>query len=415
MIETNLKNNELNLKKKILKLDEKVIFGLFNDLDIALPTVDISKENLSDILIQKMKAKNKIENLEVVLKYLELYPVIESFSKDSLIEILGRKLRKNITSKSNKEETLMYLKQVIFEGSINSEYLERKIQIYSVVSKVKKVAKKDELVYLTKCLWDDMEDNIDKEKIIQKMITELERGKYPPDKIEGILDQIKDGHRKAKSENINGMVEERRTLENRLLSIENLLKKQEQQIVETNKLMCEMRNFFVLNNNQMISDLENKFNLNNTEKLIFALRKESLNLKSLNQESFGSIMENLNQENILDIDLLRDGLAIVIVDYLMKLTKEMDWKISLDLFYKVLSEEVSGIKGSISTIVEIPKVREKVCRRMGIATEKFDSLLLKCFDVQWVNLEVGTPIGETDISWLDTGKNRFYYMKLLRK
>lgn len=415
MIETDLKNNELNLKTKILKLNEEVIAELFNDLDINLPGVDVSKENLSEILIQSMKAKDKIENLEVVLKYREFYPIIKSFSKDFLIEVLPQKLRKNVTSKSNKEEVLIYLKQAIIEGSINSEYLERKINIYSVASKVKKITRKDELAYLTKYLWDDMEKNIDKEKIIQRITTELEYGNYPPDRVEGILDQIKDGHRKAKSENINGMVEEIRTLENRLLSIENLLKKQEQQIVETNKLMCDMKNFVVLNNNQMKSDFENKFNLNNTEKLIFALRKESLNLKSLNQESFGSIMENLNQENILDIDLLRDGLAIVIVDYLMKLTKEMDWKISLDLFYKVLSEEVSEIKGSISTIVEIPKVREKVCRRMGIATEKFDSLLLKCFDVQWVNLEVGTPIGETDVAWLDTGKNRFYYVKLLRK
>ncbi|KKH45438.1 hypothetical protein [Methanosarcina sp. 1.H.A.2.2] len=415
MIETDLKNNELNLKKKILRLNEEVIAELFNDLDITLPEVDVSKENLSELLIQSMKAKDKVGNLEVVLKYREFYPIIESFSKDFLIEVLPKKLRNNVTSKSNKEEVLIYLKQAIIEGFINSEYLERKIKIYSVASKVKKVTKKDELAYLTKYLWDDMEENIDKEKIIQRITTELEYGNYPPDRVEGILDQMKKGQRKSKSENINGLAEEIRTLESRFLSIEKLLKKQEQQIVETNKLISEMRNFFVLNNNQMKSDLENKFNLNNTEKLIFALRKESLNLKSLNQESFGSIVENLNQENILDIDLLRDGLAIVIVDYLMKLTKEMDWKISLDLFYKVLSEEVSEIKGSISTIVEIPKVREKVCRRMGIATEKFDSLLLKCFDVQWVNLEVGTPIGETDIAWLDTGKNRFYYMKLLRK
>ncbi len=99
----------------------------------------------------------------------------------------------------------------------------------------------------------------------------------------------------------------------------------------------------------------------------------------------------------------------------MKLTKEMEWDINLYSFYRILSEEVIAQEGSANFSVKIPMVRDLVCKRMNLEPKKFDSLLLDCREKSWVLLEVGTPIGETDAGWLDTGKNRFYYVKLLRK
>lgn len=418
MVEISIENGRTELKNKLLELKEKLIIGLYSDLGLSLPEQNSSKENLADFFIQGIKTKNRVNGFDNLQKYLEFYPEFDSFSKDFLKSILPLALRKNIKSKSSKEEARRYLTTLVLDGSIDVEKLGEKTRIYSVVSKIRKI-KNDELTYLANSLWDNVEENIERDEIIKKVTTELEFGNYAPEKIEEILSRNKYSQKKAKVENTSILIGEIKLLENSLLSIEKLLKKQDQQISDINYSLKRISDNINYNQNKMLSALENlknTSNLQNTENLLLALRKESLNLISLEQRSFDSIKESIKKTGVSDINLLRDGLSIVVIDYLMKITKEIDWEISLDLFYKILSEEVNGlIKGSMSTIAEIPQVREKVCRRMGIKAEKFDSLLLKCFDIQWVNLEVGTPIGEEDVAWLDTGKNRFYYVKLLRK
>ena len=99
----------------------------------------------------------------------------------------------------------------------------------------------------------------------------------------------------------------------------------------------------------------------------------------------------------------------------MKLTKEMEWNINLDDFYRILSEETKSLVGSMTSSVKIPLIRDAVCKRIEIEPKKFDSLLLKCREKEWLLLEVGTPIGETNVKWLDTGRNRYYYLKLKRR
>lgn len=419
MVELSIKNNEAEFKKKILEFDEKFITGLYRDLGFSFPEQSNSIEYLADFLILNLKAKNRIVDFCDILKYFEFYSEIESFSKEHLIAILPLKLRKDIKSKSSREDSLRYLTKLVLEGSINIEQLDRKTRIYSVVSKIKKINKKDELACLANGLWDNVEENIGKDQILKRVTTELEFGNYSPEKVEEILNRNKDSQKKAKVENTNVLIGKIKLLEDRFLSIEKLLKKQDQQISDINHSLKKISDNIDSNQDKTLSILESfkrMSNLGNAENLLLALRKESLNLISLEQGSFDSIKESLKKTDVSDIILLRDGLSIIVIDYLMKMTKEIDWEVSLDLFYRILSEEVSGIiKGSMSTIVEIPQVRDKVCKRMGIKAEKFDHLLLKCFDIQWVNLEVGTPIGEIDVSWLDTGKNRFYYVKLLRK
>lgn len=428
MVELSVEDNRTNLKNKLLELGEKLIVGLCSDLCVSLPEHISSKEALADFFIQDLMTKNQINSFDNLQKYLEFYPEIDSFSKDFIKSILPLGLRKNIKSKLSKEEARQYLTTLVLDKSIDVDKLGEKTRVYSVVSKIRKI-KNNELTYLANGLWDNVEENMERDEIIKKITTELEFKKYAPEKVEEILNRNKDSQKKVKSknasvlkakvENTSILIEEIKLLKNCLLSIEKLLKKQDQQISDINYSLKRINDNINSNQDKMLSTLENlknMSNLENTENLLLALRKESLSRMPLEQRSFDLIKESIKKTDISDINLLRDGLSVVVIDYLMKMTKEIDWEISLDLFYKILSEEFYRlIKGSMSTIAEIPQVREKVCKRMGIKAEKFDSLLLKCFDIQWVNLEVGTPIGETDVAWLDTGKNRFYYVKLLRK
>lgn len=407
-------------KKKLLELDEQTVVGIYGDMGLAPPTETVSKEELVEGLIQKLDAKGKNQEIDRIVKYFDYYPIINSFSKKDIITFIPKGMQNNIKSK-NKGYVLDYLKKFVFNGTINLEILGRKTKNYEIVSKVKKIINEEELAYLANCLWGDVEKNIGREEIVKRINTGLEHGELLPEKIEELLRQTKNRSIKARSQRAGlqkvggGKIE---PFEQRLSSIEGILKKQERQISELDRSLKKIIDLFDSNLKQIKSCpeyFENKFVVQNSDNLLWALRKESLDLTVLKEGSFDSIKEKLKRENISDIDLLRDGLAVVVMDYLMKLTKEIDWDVSLDQFYRILSEEIFELKGTVNTIAEIPPVRDRVCRRMGISAGKFDSFLLDCFENNWVRLEVGTPIGKTDVEWLDTGKNRFYYVKLIRK
>lgn len=129
MVEISIENGRTELKNKLLELKEKLIIGLYSDLGLSLPEQNSSKENLADFFIQGIKTKNRVNGFDNLQKYLEFYPEFDSFSKDFLKSILPLALRKNIKSKSSKEEARRYLTTLVLDGSIDVEKLGEKTRI----------------------------------------------------------------------------------------------------------------------------------------------------------------------------------------------------------------------------------------------------------------------------------------------
>lgn len=411
-------DREIDLKKKIVALDDKSISQLAQDLGINIQKDYPSKELLSEDIIQEASEKNQLEKLHLTLKFLEAYPKVDTVQKDLLVRFFPPKLRKEITSKTSKEELISLLKDSVINKSLSIEQLNNKSSIYAVISKVKKVNKDKELVSLSRCIWGITDENVKKDEIIKRIASELERNELQAEKIEKCLENIKIQTQNNKPKSTNEAINEARSLNAKVLEMENRIKLCENSISELN-ISIKKLIYTVESNNQYVrsffENVDKNVHIDDTEKLISELRKEDLNLISFKKNSFNALLESLRKQNISDMDLLKNGLAVVIIDYLMKVTKEIEWDVSLDAFYKILSKEVLMLKNSVDTVVEIPIVREQVCTRMNIQRQKFDSLLKECWENNWVNLEVGTPIGETDAGWLDTGKNRFYYLKLVKK
>ncbi|MBP1908599.1 hypothetical protein [Methanolobus bombayensis] len=131
--------------------------------------------------------------------------------------------------------------------------------------------------------------------------------------------------------------------------------------------------------------------------------------------SFDELLQALQDENIKDMSLLRDGLSIMILHYLAGVTKEIEWDVNLDQFYRILSEEVGKLGELTSSSIEIQKIFKPVRDRLNITEIKFDDLLVKCYGKDWVRLEVGTSIFDKDTKLVISGNNKYRYIKLLKK
>ena len=413
-----------NFQERLIQCGRKFIIEIYNAIGINLPDESLSDYILAEELVNKITVDtNKVEYLELISKFLDIYTELEFIPKNYLFDLIPLKGRGGITSKTSKEDLIHHVIKLILQKRINVEDFKKSMKNASVISKIKKIRNVDAVFVLASKLGEDVDNKSDKEKLIKKIYTGLKSGKYHPEDVEKHLGDKKSEKGKT-SGKTDKLVKEVETINNRVLSIEKELQIQKGMINKINSNIIEISNSINQNSNIIHSfhnyiklyfdKKEADLNIGRTEKLITALRKEELNVTAINPNLFDSLKISLNNNNIADFDILRDGLAVMTMDYLMKLSNEIDWKISLDLFYRILYEETIKLVGSANNTVKIPLIRNSVTKRMNLQSGKFDSLLLNCREKGWVLLEVGTPIGETDVDWLDTGKNRFYYLKLLK-
>lgn len=408
---------KVDLQKKLLQLDRPSIIEVYKDLKINFIDEKASDEALAEQLLRNIEP-SKIEELKLLLNYyLDLHPEIKSLKKEYLLELIPIEKRGRI---EKKEDCISHIKYLIHHKEINIEELKKKIANKKVLSKINQKYKNlDDLVSFGNNIGEKVDGTMNKADLFKRIKSGLEIGKYPSELLEKYLGGAKtEGKKPKSSKDTDELLKQIESLKTHILSIEEEVKSQKNALLNFNNNI-EKTQELIRSNSSLIKSyfdkIEGNFNIDRTEKLIVALRRENLNVTKVNSQLFDSLKNSLKKDNISDIDILRDGLAVMIMDYLMKLTKEMEWDINLYSFYRILSEEVIAQEGSANFSVKIPMVRNLVCKRMNLEPKKFDSLLLDCREKSWVLLEVGTPIGETDAGWLDTGKNRFYYVKLLRK
>lgn len=419
------KSKKIDFQKRLIQCGRKFIIETYNDIGINPPDESLSDYILAEELVNSIINDNtKIEYIELISKFIDISSELESIPKNYLFDSIPLKGREKTTIKTPKADLIHHIRKLILRDIINIEDFKKTIENASVISRVKKIRDVDAIIVLASKLGEDVDNQSDKEKLVKKIYFGLKSGKYHPEDVEKYLSSKKSKKGKS-SGKTDKLVKEVETINARVLSIEKELQIQKSMINKIDAKIIEIANSINQNTNVMHSyynyiksyfnEKEADLNIARTEKLITALRKEKLNVTTINPNLFDSLKISLNNNNIADFDILRDGLAVMTMDYIMKLTDEVDWKISLDLFYRILYEETIKLVGSANYTVKIPLIRNSVTERMNLPTEKFDSLLLECREKDWVLLEVGTPIGETDAGWLDTGKNRFYYLKLLKK
>lgn len=408
---------KVDLQKNLLQFGRTSIIEAYKDLKINLGDEKISDEILAQQLIKNIELdKTKIEEFKLYLGYLHLYPKIKSLLNEDLLELIPIDRRGRI---KKREERISHIKYLLLNKEIDIEQLKKKIDVKLILLKIRKIKSLDNLVSFARKIREPVADIPNRENLIKKIALGLETGKYLPEDLEKYLGETKIEVKKSKpTESINKLLKEIESLKEHIVSMERELGTQKNTLINLNSNFEKTKESIRLNYDLIKSyfdKIEGSFNIGRTEKLIAALRREDLNVTEINSQLFDSLRNSLKKDNLSDIDILRDGLAVMIMNYLMKLTKEMEWEVNLDLFYRILSEEIIKLGGTANFSAKIPMVRDLVCKRMNIEPQKFDSLLLDCREKGWVLLEVGTPIGETEAGWLDTGKNRFYYVKLQRK
>ena len=421
----NEKSKKDEFINKLSQYDRKFIIEIYKDSDINPPDINVPDDFLVEELIKNIKFNDKkVDYIELISEFLDLYSEIKLIPKDILLASIHLKNQDKIPAKTIKDNLIHHYLKLILKNKINIEDFSKSIQNATIISKINKNKNIDNIVVLASKLGEEVNGTMDKAKLINRILFGLKSGKYHPEEVEKHLDNQKSN--KVKSSSIkDNLANEVKTIKSQLLSIEKESEFQKNTLKKINITIDNINNSINQNNNIMQSyhnyiksyfeKTEANFNIGRTEKLIMGLRKEELKIGKIKPGSFDSLKNSLNDNNISDFDILRDGLAVMTMDYLLKLTKETEWKISLDLFYRILYEETINLVNSANNTVKIPSIRKSVTERMNLNSEKFDSLLLSCREKGWVLLEVGTPIGETNAGWLDTGKNRFYYLKLLKK
>lgn len=420
----NTENLNVDLQKKLLQLDRQLIIEVYRDLKINSIDEKASDRELVEKLLEKID-KSQIEEFNVILNYyLQLHSLLVSLTKDYLFELISPEKRGRL---KKKDDFINRIKDLIIHKEITIEEIKKRIEEIKKTNENEKILSNILEKYQTfedlKSFADNLGEKVDglnnKADLCKKIKIGLDSGKYSSELIEKYIGEIKTEDIKLKSSKDTGeLLKQIEFLKTHILSIEEEVKSQKIALLSFNNNLERTQEITRSNSNLIKSyfdKIEVNFNINRTEKLIAALRRENLSITKVNSQSFDSLKDSLKKDNISDIDILRDGLAVMILDYVMKLTKEMEWDINLDSFYRILSEEITTLGGTSNFSAKIPIVRDLLCKKMNIIPNKFDSMLLDCREKGWVLLEVGTPIGETEAGWLDTGKNRFYYVKLRRK
>lgn len=163
-----------------------------------------------------------------------------------------------------------------------------------------------------------------------------------------------------------------------------------------------------------MKDIEKQNELKDMEKLLLAIHEEGAHIPKITANSLNQLKCKINEKGIDDSTILWNGMATIILMQLMDVIHKIDWDIDLELFYQVVTDVFQENVNSLGS-ADIPDIRRNVCKRINLSKEKFDEALLQCKEKNWVQLDIGTPIGIKEPEWLDTGKSRFYYLRLKRK
>jgi hypothetical protein len=418
---SNVPNTD-ELKRQIKKLDDESLSKMAKDVGVKNEIKNLSKKEIVDEIINS-NTTDDLNKLFLLTKYFQIYPILSSLSKDKILKSVPIDKRRRFESKEKKEGIIETIKVWILKNTLDSEIIYNKACMWSMYAKINSLKKKDDLIIIAKELGIDIEENDDIKTIKNKIEQLIGNEKISKDNLKKAIDTtLPNKKSNAKSKNTAQLASEVKSLKSEIILMKQEINQQQHIISELasllsnlDKKMDEQKVFQQNILNKTEGKLDEYCNVKNTGKLLKEINKNRLDQSGiLRSDTFYQLKSQLNSQGFNDIDILRDGLNIVTLDYLLNITKRIEWDIDINSFYSVLHAEAMNLNNNLQSSIKIPPLKEAVCKKINISADKFDSLVLQCFDQDFVYLEVGTPIGETDAGWIDTGKNRYYYIKFLK-
>ncbi len=168
-----------------------------------------------------------------------------------------------------------------------------------------------------------------------------------------------------------------------------------------------------------IFDLKSNFQIGEhlkTEDFLRTFYNQSLDIEyPPSPEDIVNISKNLEKNyGTLRWNLFLKGLDVLTLHYLLVNIKSLKWKPLTADFLRITREEYEKIKG-VGGQAEIPELRTNVCTRMNLSHKIFDEMLTDLWKNGSVRLDVGAPIGISEVKYLKTnGGNLFFYVKFIR-
>lgn len=151
-----------------------------------------------------------------------------------------------------------------------------------------------------------------------------------------------------------------------------------------------------------------------TMKFLEIFRKELISLgEPISPQKLCQVIEKTQdalQTN--ELIFILKGLEILLTHYFWKHVKNMEWLPDFQEFIHIIREEIPKIQ-ILPNQAEIPTLRERVTRRLGISDSIFDNQLILAWKKGFVKLDVGAPIGRNNVKYLKYGQSEYFYVKLL--
>jgi hypothetical protein len=353
------------------------------------------------------------------LRFNEISSNLNNINKSYLKNILPRKSQSSINAKSTKEEICSQIRELFVNEKIIEDEFINKLEIYKTVANFEKIKDKGQLDLLSVKIWPDLNEKMDKKQLSIKLRTDLEYGRLSPEDVNNHIESQKGTSKQSgsKSDNTPELLSEIQSLNAKISLLENEIKKQNERISNFDKLGSQILNHLKMLDNSMDShflDLKDNFSIGSTESLLKSSQKKLINNNLKNPSSYDELLRALKMDNMEDVSLLRYGLSIMVLHYMAGITKEIEWEVSLDQFYRVVNEEINKIGKLTSNSIEIQLIFNSVCDRLNINENKFDELLIKCYENELVRLETGSPIFDKNPKLVISGNNKYCYVKLLK-
>lgn len=142
-------------------------------------------------------------------------------------------------------------------------------------------------------------------------------------------------------------------------------------------------------------------------------RKELVSLQdTLSPEKLCEFIEKVKSRlQIDDFSFTSKGLEIMLAYYLSKETKGMGWSADFQEFVSIVREEIPKIE-IMPNQAEIPALREKVIKRLGISEAVFDRQLVQAWQKGYVSLHSGAPRERDEVKFLEYEGNKYFYVSL---
>jgi hypothetical protein len=408
-----------NLIESVFELDDNDKKELFSLIGFQIQTDQTDKEIKAELAEYIGKNKSASHKICLFLQFNNFSSDLNNINKGYLKNLIPRKSQSSISSKSTKEDMCSQIRELFVNETIIEDEFKNKLEIYKTIVNFEKIKNKGQLDLLAVNIWPDLNEKLDKKQLNIKLRTDLEHKRLCPEQVNKHIESLKSTSKQSvsKSDNTNELLSEIQSLNAKVSLLENEIKKQNERISNFDKLGSQILNNLNILNNSMDSHflgLKNNFSIGSTENLLKSSQKKLINNDLKKPGSFDELLQALQDEKVEDISLLRDGLSVMILHYLAGITKEIEWDVSLDQFYRILSEEISKLGELTSNSIEIQKIFKPVRDRLNITEIKFDDLLVKCYGKDWVRLEVGTSIFDKDAKLVISGNNKYRYIKLLK-